>query len=371
MDFGAFVRLEEGVEGLIHISELAEGNFLHPRNVVHEHETVRVRVLSVDVPHRRLGLSLRQAHIGNELASHPAKSCAALQRSDRTRQRSRVSTRNPVSTPETFMSKSATLAAPKLTPNPKPKPRKRRSRAAANCAISFGARSREIGGVLLIALALLSLLALSNLTRGSLSDWWSNGLYWLFGWGAFAFAIMLGAIGVLIIARTQNIVLATPWRSIIAIEIAFFALLPVLTAFGAFADQDMWRMITQGFGGGVVGWGLLTIVAPIFSRSAAGLLYLVILIVALTIGLRLPWLTWYARLKIWLVRRRPIETVAIPAAAETVAVVAGTTDRGRDRAAAAGCHQSKVARSASGAGHAIAAEDRQGRRGPRAAEDQT
>jgi small subunit ribosomal protein S1 len=65
VDFGAFVRLEEGVEGLIHISELAEGNFLHPRNVVHENDTVRVRVLSIDVAHRRLGLSLRQAHNGS------------------------------------------------------------------------------------------------------------------------------------------------------------------------------------------------------------------------------------------------------------------------------------------------------------------
>ncbi len=71
VDFGAFVRLEEGVEGLIHISELAEGNFLHPRNVVHEHDTVRVRVLSVDIAHRRLGLSLRQAHTGNGFADVP------------------------------------------------------------------------------------------------------------------------------------------------------------------------------------------------------------------------------------------------------------------------------------------------------------
>lgn len=61
VDFGAFVRLEESVEGLIHISELAEGNFLHPRNVVHELDRVRVKVLTIDVPHRRLGLSLRQA----------------------------------------------------------------------------------------------------------------------------------------------------------------------------------------------------------------------------------------------------------------------------------------------------------------------
>ncbi len=68
VDFGAFVRLEEGVEGLIHISELAEGNFLHPRNVVRENDTVRVRVLSIDVTHRRLGLSLRQAPNGSRLS---------------------------------------------------------------------------------------------------------------------------------------------------------------------------------------------------------------------------------------------------------------------------------------------------------------
>ena len=77
VDFGAFVRLEEGVEGLIHISELAEGNFLHPRNVVHEHDSVRVRVLSVDVSHRRLGLSLRQVHNGNGAVIAPAELVAA------------------------------------------------------------------------------------------------------------------------------------------------------------------------------------------------------------------------------------------------------------------------------------------------------
>jgi small subunit ribosomal protein S1 len=62
VSFGAFVRIEEGVEGLIHISELAEGSFLHPRNVVEEGDTVRVRVLNIDPAHQRLGLSLRQVH---------------------------------------------------------------------------------------------------------------------------------------------------------------------------------------------------------------------------------------------------------------------------------------------------------------------
>ncbi len=59
VDFGAFARVPEGVEGLIHISELAEGHFLHPRNVVEEGQRVRARILNVDPVNRRLGLSLR------------------------------------------------------------------------------------------------------------------------------------------------------------------------------------------------------------------------------------------------------------------------------------------------------------------------
>jgi small subunit ribosomal protein S1 len=62
VSFGAFVRVEEGLEGLIHVSELAEGSFFHPRNVVREGDEVRVRVLNVDTANRRLGLSLRQVH---------------------------------------------------------------------------------------------------------------------------------------------------------------------------------------------------------------------------------------------------------------------------------------------------------------------
>lgn len=60
-DFGAFARVEEGVEGLIHLSELANGQILHPRNVVQEGMVVQLRVIHVDAAHRRLGLSLRQA----------------------------------------------------------------------------------------------------------------------------------------------------------------------------------------------------------------------------------------------------------------------------------------------------------------------
>ncbi|MGH2521276.1 MAG: 30S ribosomal protein S1 [Anaerolineales bacterium] len=61
VNFGAFVCVEDGLEGLVHVSELADGQFLHPRNVVREGEKVRACVVSIDGAGRRLGLSLRRA----------------------------------------------------------------------------------------------------------------------------------------------------------------------------------------------------------------------------------------------------------------------------------------------------------------------
>jgi small subunit ribosomal protein S1 len=58
--FGAFVGVEDGLEGLIHVSELGDGHFLHPRSVIQEGETVRARIVHIDATSRRLGLSLRQ-----------------------------------------------------------------------------------------------------------------------------------------------------------------------------------------------------------------------------------------------------------------------------------------------------------------------
>jgi small subunit ribosomal protein S1 len=59
VNYGAFVQLEDELEGLVHISELAEGSFLHPRNVVQKWQEVTARVLMVDGPAKRLALSLR------------------------------------------------------------------------------------------------------------------------------------------------------------------------------------------------------------------------------------------------------------------------------------------------------------------------
>lgn len=59
MDFGAFVKLEPGVEGLIHISELAHGRVMRTSDVLSEGQKVEVKVLSVDREKQRISLSLK------------------------------------------------------------------------------------------------------------------------------------------------------------------------------------------------------------------------------------------------------------------------------------------------------------------------
>jgi small subunit ribosomal protein S1 len=67
--FGAFVRLGEGIEGLVHISELSEQHVESPEQVVQVGDQVRVKVVDVDVPRRRISLSMRRA--GDEAQELP------------------------------------------------------------------------------------------------------------------------------------------------------------------------------------------------------------------------------------------------------------------------------------------------------------
>ena len=58
--FGAFAEIVSGVEGLIHISELAEHHVENPREVVQQGEEVKVKIIEIDPDRRRLSLSLRR-----------------------------------------------------------------------------------------------------------------------------------------------------------------------------------------------------------------------------------------------------------------------------------------------------------------------
>jgi small subunit ribosomal protein S1 len=58
--FGAFARLNDDVEGLIHISEISEKRIEHPKEVLKEGDTVTLRIIKIDPANHRIGLSVRR-----------------------------------------------------------------------------------------------------------------------------------------------------------------------------------------------------------------------------------------------------------------------------------------------------------------------
>ena len=69
--FGAFTKLEEGIDGLIHISEIADRRIERPEEVVSVGDELDVKVINLDPKGRRIGLSLKAAIADQERASMP------------------------------------------------------------------------------------------------------------------------------------------------------------------------------------------------------------------------------------------------------------------------------------------------------------
>jgi small subunit ribosomal protein S1 len=72
--FGAFVEILPGVEGLVHISELAQHHVENPREIVSQGEIVRARIIEMDAERRRLSLSLKRVGADDEVRSAGAAS---------------------------------------------------------------------------------------------------------------------------------------------------------------------------------------------------------------------------------------------------------------------------------------------------------
>src|SRR3984957_8621969 len=74
--FGAFVEILDGVEGLVHISELAQHHVDNPREIVHPGDEIRVKILEIDSERRRLSLSAKRVE-GQVLPVRPIVAPAA------------------------------------------------------------------------------------------------------------------------------------------------------------------------------------------------------------------------------------------------------------------------------------------------------
>jgi len=116
----------------------------------------------------------------------------------------------------------------------------------------FGRFVRDALGVLLIAAALMSFLALGGYTRGALLTPWSDLLSEQFGWGSYLVVLAIGYIGFALLRRDS---LAIGWGRFFALELAALLTLGLLAALGG---NSLLRA-GAGADGGLIGWGLLTL----------------------------------------------------------------------------------------------------------------
>jgi predicted RNA-binding protein with RPS1 domain len=72
--FGAFVKVADGIEGLVHISELAERHVEVPEAVVNVGDKIEVKVIDIDTVRRRISLSLKQAQAPESSAARAGSS---------------------------------------------------------------------------------------------------------------------------------------------------------------------------------------------------------------------------------------------------------------------------------------------------------
>ncbi|RKU30310.1 30S ribosomal protein S1 [Candidatus Poribacteria bacterium] len=103
--FGAFTKLEEGIDGLIHISEIADRRIERPEEVVSVGDEIDVKVINLDPKGRRIGLSLKAAIADQERAANPPVEQKQQERPRRERQVKQREQRQPepVEEEETIM----------------------------------------------------------------------------------------------------------------------------------------------------------------------------------------------------------------------------------------------------------------------------
>jgi len=134
--------------------------------------------------------------------------------------------------------------------------------------LHFGRYLREALGIFLIAVAILTFLALTGYTDGILLRPWAGWLALWFGWGAFIVALAIGFSGFVILQRNM---LSIGWGRLFALEIAALLTISLLSASGG---NSLLRA-ESGMDGGRIGWGLVNLFWRI--GQAGGTLLLVAL----------------------------------------------------------------------------------------------
>jgi S-DNA-T family DNA segregation ATPase FtsK/SpoIIIE len=129
---------------------------------------------------------------------------------------------------------------------------------------------RELMGLGLLVLAIITLLSLFSVTSGALSDGWAILLRQLFGWGTIPVAVGVGWLGILLLLGSLRDEAAPllRWDVIIGVELILVAGLSLLHLFVA-GDEGLATALA-GAGGGLVGWGVSTLLVDVVGKWATG-----------------------------------------------------------------------------------------------------
>ncbi|HET6821944.1 MAG TPA: DNA translocase FtsK 4TM domain-containing protein [Anaerolineales bacterium] len=165
----------------------------------------------------------------------------------------------------------------------------------------FGRFVRDTAGVLLIAAALMTLLALRSYTQGILLTPWADWLLLWFGWGAYLVVILMAYAGYAFLRRSST---PLPWGRLFSLEIAACLSLGLLAAIHGDTLPDA----QSGINGGRIGWGMVTLLWR-FGKVPGTLLILIPWVFALMSGLNV-W-AWIERGLLKLAGEAPpvVETV--------------------------------------------------------------
>lgn len=110
---------------------------------------------------------------------------------------------------------------------------------------------RGILGVLVLALSVVTLLGLLEVTSGVVGDWWSGLLRRIFGWGSYGVVLAGFVIGGLLTVHKMPDPKSGRWHMVIGLEIVFLALLGLTHLL--FASKTPWEAARAGWGGGFTG----------------------------------------------------------------------------------------------------------------------
>jgi len=161
---------------------------------------------------------------------------------------------------------------------------------------------RELAGLLLFVVAVITLLALLNLTQADLLSGWTKFLRQLAGWGVYPMSLIVVALGLyLILSRFEGVIHISVGQ-VIGLELALLTVLALVhLVFGGGLEGAL-----SGRGGGVIGWALSDPLLYFLGPFLTGLFLLLLTLLSLALIVRLKWadiIRWLnrasLRLQLW------------------------------------------------------------------------